>query len=76
MPGQVVAPAKMHGPAPARHPLILAICSLAALAVAVIAFVSALETDPSGEVPLYALLGLGVVSFTSVGINDSFNLRR
>lgn len=59
-----------------RHRLILAPCSLVALAVAVIAFVSALETWPNSSIPLLALVGLGVVSAAIVAINFAFNFRR
>jgi hypothetical protein len=59
-----------------RHRLILAVCSQAALAAAVIAFISALETDPIGSIPLFALLGLAVVSASIVAINVTFHLRR
>lgn len=60
-----------------RHQLILAICSLAALAASVIAFISALETDPySGSVIVAALIGLGLVCTAIVAINVSLHLRR
>ena len=59
-----------------RHQLILAICSLVALAVAVIAFASVLETWTATYMAVYALIGLGIVSVSIVAINFAFNLRR
>ncbi|HLW00895.1 MAG TPA: hypothetical protein VKT82_19705 [Ktedonobacterales bacterium] len=76
MPAPLFVPIKPGESSTSRHRLILALCSLGALAVAVIAFVSALETWPNSAIPLYALLGLGMVCFTIVCINISFNLRR
>jgi hypothetical protein len=75
-PEQVAIPPHAGEFATSRHRLILAVCSQAALAAAAIAFVSALETEPIGSIPLFALLGLGVVSAAIVAINVTFNLRR
>jgi hypothetical protein len=73
-----VQPTNTGESATSRHRLTLAICSVVALAVAVIAFVSALETfrDGSGYNPLFALIGLGLICATIATINVAFNRRR
>jgi hypothetical protein len=60
-----------------RHRLILAICSHAALAASMLAFLSALETDPNSDsVIVSALIGLGLVCAAMVAINLSFTLHQ
>jgi hypothetical protein len=74
--GQVFIQSDMDVSTTSRHRLILGICSLGALAVAVTAFVSALETWPNSSIPLFALIGLGLVCASIVALNVTFNLRR
>ena len=73
----LVQPTNSGESATSRHRLILALCSLGALAVAVIAFISALETfrDGSGYNPLFALIGLGLICATIATINVAFHRR-
>lgn len=75
-PGEVLVQPGANEVAVSRHRLILAICSLAALAASVLAFISALETDPySSAVIVAALIGLGLVCTAIVAINVSMHLR-
>ena len=73
---QGVAHPREHPSVGSRHRLILAICSHAALAASLLAFLKALETDPeSSSVIVAALIGLGLVCAAMVAINLTFPLQ-
>jgi hypothetical protein len=76
LPGQTVVQPNKGESTTSRHRLILALCSLVALAIACIAFASVLETWTAPYMGVFALIGLGIVSVSIVAINVAFNLKR
>jgi hypothetical protein len=75
-PGPMVVPPKPGECVSSRHRLILALFSLLVLVIALIAFASVLETWTASAMGTFALMGLGLVCLTLIGINAVFNLRR
>ncbi len=75
-PGPVFMPPKPTESVSSRHRLILALFSLFTLVIALVAFASVLETWTASAMGVFALLGLGMVCLTLIGINAVFNLRR
>ena len=74
---QGVAQPNGHKTVVSRHRLILAICAHAALAASMLAFLSALKTDPNSDsVIVAALIGLGLVCAAMVAINLAFTFHQ
>jgi hypothetical protein len=74
---QGVAPPGEHKTVVSRHRLILAICAHTALAASMLAFLSALKTDPNSDsVIVAALIGLGLVCAAMVAINLAFTFHQ